>query len=658
MVNDILYSSKVIKWRKTAMKNVLFDKTYIGKMKLKNRVFMSPMGTTGEADGAYNIDAINYFMERAKGGAGLIITGANVVSTKYEPRPCTELSDFHHVERLNMLIDRCHHYGAKVCVQLSPGLGRQQFTDPFTPPYSAGSVGSFWFPDLICKPFTKEDIQYLVGKVGYSASLAVMAGADAVELHAYGGYLLDQFQSKQWNNRTDEYGGSLENRMRFTLECIEAIKKNIPDTVPLLVKFTPDQRVEGFRDLSEGIEMAKILEKAGVDALHVDTGCYEEWYQAITTVYSKPGHKLDVQKAIKDVVSVPVLGDGKLFDSKLAEKVVNDGILDYVGLGHEMLADPHWVNKVKKNQLEDITPCVGCNECLLSGFSGKHYYCAVNPTCYAEKEYALPADTGLKRKVLIIGGGPAGMEAAITAKRRGFEVDLWEKADKLGGTLWPAGGPDFKADVLKLITYLETQCHKLGVNISLNKAATKDNIKGLDYDRIILATGANPAMPPIEGIEKTVLATDYLTHQVTTGDNVVIIGAGLAGSEAACDLASQGKNTVLIEMLPDILALANHCLNNDQHLRNMIKDRGVNVVTGAKVTKITDDSITYEKDGEVHTVSCDTVLNAAGFKPNNQLEDLLEEEYDDKVVVIGDAVAPRKILTAIHEGYHAIRVME
>ena len=175
---------------------------------------------------------------------------------------------------------------------------------------------------------------------------------------------------------------------------------------------------------------------------------------------------------------------------------------------------------------------------------------------------------------------------------------------------------------------------------------------------MILATGANPAMPPIEGIEKTVLATDYLTHQVTTGDNVVIIGAGLAGSEAACDLAGQGKNTVLIEMLPDILALANHCLNNDQHLRNMIKDRGVNVVTGAKVTKITDDSITYEKDGEVHTVSCDTVLNAAGFKPNNQLEDLLEEEYDDKVVVIGDAVAPRKILTAIHEGYHAIRVME
>lgn len=259
--------------------NSLFDKTQLGSMKLKNRIFMSPMGTTGEADGSYCNEGIDYFMERAKGGAGLIITGANVVSTKYEARPCTELSNFHHVERLNMLVERCHNYGAKVCVQLSPGLGRQQFTDPFTPPYSAGSVGAFWYKDLICKPFSKEDIHYLVEKVGYSASLAINAGADAVELHAYGGYLLDQFQSKQWNNRTDEYGGSLENRMRFTLECIEAIKQNVPKNFPILVKFTPDQRVEGFRTLDEGIEMAKIFEKAGVTALHVDTGCYSRGKQ-------------------------------------------------------------------------------------------------------------------------------------------------------------------------------------------------------------------------------------------------------------------------------------------------------------------------------------------------------------------------------------------
>ena len=638
------------------MSKSLFDKTYIGKMKLKNRIFMSPMGTTGEADGSYCSEGIDYFEERAKGGVGLIITGANVVSTKYEPRPCTELSDFHHVERLNMLIERCHAYGAKVCVQLSPGLGRQQFTDPFTPPYSAGSVGAFWFPDLICKPFDKEDIQYLVEKVGYSASLAVNAGADCVELHAYGGYLLDQFHSVQWNNRTDEYGGSLENRMRFTLECIEAIKKNIPDTMPILVKFTPHQRVEGFRTIDEGAEMAKILESAGVDALHVDTGCYEEWFQAITTVYSKPGFKLDVQQAIKNIVSVPVLGDGNLKNPETAQKALDEGILDYVGLGHQMLADPYWPKKVKQNRTEDIAPCVGCNECLLAGFSGKHYYCAVNPMCYAEKAYPLPPVTDDKRNVLVIGGGPAGMMAAITAKRRGFKVDLYEKEDKLGGTLWPAGGPDFKADVIRLIKYLETQCQKLGVNIHLNTAIDANSLTG-EYDKVILAAGATPVVPPISGIDNASLASDYLTHQVEAGENVVVIGAGLAGTESACDLAGKGKQVTLIEMCPDILFTANHCLNNDQHLKKMVKDRGIKVEANAAVTEIAADHVLFTRDGEEINVPCDTVLNAVGFRPNNQLEDLLESKYDD-VTVVGDAVAPRKILTAIHEAYHAIRVME
>lgn len=637
--------------------NSLFDKTQLGSMKLKNRIFMSPMGTTGEADGSYCNEGIDYFMERAKGGAGLIITGANVVSTKYEARPCTELSNFHHVERLNMLVERCHNYGAKVCVQLSPGLGRQQFTDPFTPPYSAGSVGAFWYKDLICKPFSKEDIHYLVEKVGYSASLAINAGADAVELHAYGGYLLDQFQSKQWNNRTDEYGGSLENRMRFTLECIEAIKQNVPKNFPILVKFTPDQRVEGFRTLDEGIEMAKIFEKAGVTALHVDTGCYEEWYQAITTIYSKHGHKLDVQKAIKEVVNIPVLGDGKLFDPKLANKVIEDGTLDYLGLGHEMLADPYWPTKVKEGRYEDIRPCVGCNECLLAGFSGKHYYCAVNPTCYAERDYALPKPDGSKKSILVIGGGPGGMSAAITARQRSWDVELWEKTDRLGGTLWAAGGPDFKADIIKLINYMKVQCDKLGVKVRYNKAATAENVLGGNWDKVILAAGADPAIPSIPGIENATPVSEYLTHNAAAGKKVVVIGGGLAGTEAACDIAPNADEVTIVEMMPDILFSAAHCLNNDQHLRNMVKDRGVKVAAGAKVTKITPDSVTYEKDGETIVLTCDTVFNAAGFKANNQLEDLLEANYDN-ITVIGDAIAPRKILTAVHEGYHAIRVME
>ncbi|RLP10783.1 NAD(P)/FAD-dependent oxidoreductase [Propionibacterium australiense] len=635
----------------------LFDRTQIGAMKLKNRIFMSPMGTTGEADGAYCNEGIDYFEERAKGGAGLIVTGANVVSTRYEPRPCTELSDFHHVERLNMLIDRCHHWGAKVCVQISPGLGRQQFTDPFTPPYSAGSVSSFWFPELICKPFAVEDIHYLVERVGYSASLAVNADADAVMLHAYGGYLLDQFHSTQWNNRTDEYGGSLENRMRFTLECIEAMRSNIPAGMPIIVKFTPHQRVEGFRTLDEGVEMAKILERAGVDTLLVDTGCYEEWFQAITTVYSAPGHKLDVQRAIREVVSVPLLGDGKLIEPGLAKQVVEEGTLDYVGLAHQLLADPYWPRKVQEGRDEDIRPCVGCNECLLAGFSGKHYYCAVNPQCYAEKAYALPKPDGTRRSVLVIGGGPGGMEAAITARQRGFDVELLEKSGRLGGTLWPAGGPEFKHDIIRLIESMETQCRKLGVTITLDTEATAETLADVDVDKIILATGSVPAVPPIPGIENAIPVTDYLTHQVEVGRNVVIIGGGLAGTEAACDIAPDANSVTIVEMLPDILAAAAHCLNNDQHLRAMVAERGVSVVAGARVTDISAGSLSYEKDGETVTIPADTVLNAAGFTASNELEEACLAVCDD-VAVIGDAVGPRKILDAVHEGYHAIRIME
>lgn len=635
----------------------LFEKSQIGSMKLKNRIVMGPMGTTGEADGAYNIDAINYFMERAKGGTGLIITGANVVSTKYEPRPCTELSNFHHVERLNMLIDRCHHFGSKVCVQLSPGLGRQQFTDPFTPPYSAGDCPAFWFPQLKCKPFAVEDIHYLADKVGYSASLAKMSGADAVELHAYGGYLLDQFQSSKWNTRTDEYGGSLENRMRFTLECIQAIRSNVGPDFPILVKFTPYHGVEGGRELEEGLEMAKILENAGIDALHVDVGCYEAWYKAISTVYAPEGHQLRIVEAVKNTVSLPVLGQGKLFDPEIAEKVIEDGIADYVVLAHQMLADPHWANKVKEGAIEDITPCVGCNECLLAGFSGKHYYCAVNPLCYAEKEYALPKPDGTSKKVLVIGGGPGGMSAAMTAAKRGYDVELWEKTGRLGGNLWAAGTPTFKHDVLRLITYMERQIHKLGVKVRFLKEATAQAVAAGQFDKVILAAGSTPVMPPIPGIEYAASANAYLTAQKKPGRKVVVIGGGLVGCEAAAYMKESADEVTIIEMLDDILATADHCLNNDQALRAMLAERNVPAICGAKVTCITPESVTYVKDEKEVTIACDTVMIAAGYKANNQLETALEGAVKD-MTVIGDAEAPRKILTAVHEGYHAIRVME
>ena len=634
----------------------LFDKTQIGSMKLKNRIVMGPMGTTGEADGSYCTEGIRYFEERAKGGTGLIITGANVVTTKYEPRPCTELSNFHHVERLNMLIDRCHHYGAKVCVQISPGLGRQQFTDPFTPPFSASDCGAFWFPQLKCDPLPIEAIHDLVEKVGYSSLLAKMSGADAVELHAYGGYLLDQFHSKQWNSRTDEYGGDLKNRMKFTLECIAAIRKNVGPKFPILVKFTPVHRVEGGRELEEGLEMARILEAANVDALHVDVGCYEAWHKAISTVYEKEGHQMDVVEAVKKIVSVPVLGQGKMFDPEKAEKAIVEKKTDYIILGHQMLADPAWANKVKSGNTMDIVPCIGCNECLYGGFGGKHYYCAVNPLCYAEDIYQLPEKSNVKKSVLVIGGGPGGMSAAIAAAKRGFDVEIWEKSARLGGNLWAAGLPTFKHDVLRLITYMERQVLKLGVKIVLNKVATADNVLAGGYDKIILAAGSTACMPPIKGIETASSANDYLLGLKKPGKKVVVIGGGLVGCETAAYMKETAEQVTIVEMLPDILSISEHCLNNDQALRTIINERNIGIVGNAKVTEITPTGISYTKDGKEVFLECDTVIIATGYLPNNQLEKALENKVED-LTVIGDAEAPRKILTAVHEGYHAIRVM-
>lgn len=635
----------------------LFEKSSIGNMKLKNRIVMGPMGTTGEADGGYNINAINYFAARAKGGAGLIITGANVVSIKYEDRPCTELSNFHHVDRLAVLVERCHHYGAKVCVQVSPGLGRMVFTDPFTPPYSASECSSFWFPNLKCKPLTAEDIHYLVDKVGFGASLAKAAGADAVELHAYGGYLLDQFNSKLWNNRTDEYGGELRNRMRFTTECIEAIRKYCGRDFPLLVKFTAYHGVPGGRELEEGLEMAKILEESGVDAIHVDVGCYEAWYKAISTVYNPAGHQIEIVGAVKKAVTVPVLGQGKLFDPQMAEDVLKEGKTDYVVLAHQMLADPDWANKVKEGHTYDIVPCIGCNECLLAGFTGKHYYCSVNPLCYAEKDYALPEKNGFQRSVLVIGGGPGGMEAAITAAERGFEVELWEKSDRLGGNLWAAGLPTFKHDVLKLIAYMENKVYRLGVHVRLMKDATVEEITRGNFDKVILATGSTSLMPPIEGIENAVPSSDVLLGKVKAGKRAVVIGGGLVGCETAAYVKETSEQVTIIEMLDDILLIANHCRNNDQALRDMLAEREVAIVASAKVKKITKEHVIYEKNGQEVTFPCDTVIIAAGYKSCNALADELEGKVKS-FEIVGDASSPRKIMTAVHEAYHAVRTME
>ncbi len=634
----------------------LFSKGAIGNMQLKNRVVMAPMGTKPLADGSYSPNAINYFEERAKGQTGLIITGANIVTTKYEERPENELSEFHQVENLAVLIERCHHHGTKVCVQLTPGLGRMVYCDPFNPPYSASAgTTSFWFPELKCRELTKDDIAYLVKRMAYSATLAKAAGADAVEIHGYGGYLMDQFHSSLWNHRTDEYGGSLENRLRFSLQTIAAIREACGQDYPVIMKFTAYHGIEGGRELDEGIAMAKIFAKHA-DALHVDVGCYEKWYKAISTVYQPDAHQMMIAQAVKAAVDVPVIGQGKLNTPELAESALKQGCVDFVGLGHQLLADPYWAKKAKQGHSDDIVPCIGCNECLLSGFSGKHYYCAVNPLCYAEKDYPLTPACA-PRSVLVIGGGPGGMQAAIAAAERGFSVELWEKSDQLGGNLHAAGYPTFKHDVLKLITYMQHRMQQLNIPVHFNKAATAEDVLAGDYDKVILATGSRSIVPPIKGIEHAGIAGDYLTGKKTCGKQVVVIGGGLVGCETAAFMQEQADKVSIVERFPDILTTVNHSKNNDLALRHMLAERKVDIIGDASVTQICADCVIYEKDGVRSEIPCDTVIIAAGYRSENALAQELEDKVPS-LSVVGDAVSSRRILDAIHEAYHAIRVME
>lgn len=636
---------------------MMFKKGKIGNFEIKNRLVVPPMGITADPDGGMSERGIRYYEERAKGGFGLIITGYSAESEYIEPRACNLLDNVYKVDRMHDLVQRLHAYDAKVCVQLGPGLGNISFVDPNTPPYSASDIDSFWFAGLKCKPLTKEQIKQIVENVGYSASLAKRAGADAVELRVYGGYLADQFMSSKWNKRTDEYGGSLENRMRFPLEIFESIRANCGDDYPIFVKFNPFHDVPDGREIEEGQEIAKIFEKAGAAALHLDKGCYDCWYNAISTVYQPKAHQIELGAAIKAVVDIPVICQGKLNDPVIAEQVLKDGKTDYVALGHPSIAEPFWPNKVKEGCIDDIRPCIGCNECLKHFFDGMHLNCAVNPQSHHEDEYPL-IPTVDKKRLLVIGGGPGGVEAALVAAKRGHEVELWEKEAQLGGLLLAAGAPDFKEAVMEYVDYSRVQIEKSDVKVKFMTEATAENVLDGNFDHVIIATGATSITPPVEGVgcSNVYDSTEVLTDEVTVaGNDVVIIGGGLVGCETAVFLARQGRKVTVIEMLDDILATADHTLNNDQALRKLLEDAKVDIQTKTKVFTIQEDGIDIEKDNKRTKLQCTDVVLACGYKPNNALANQLEGKIEYRV--IGDCASPRKIITAVHEGFHAARVL-
>ncbi len=649
----------------------LFKPVSIGKVTIKNRIAMAPMGIIGltEPDGNPSQRAIDYYIERARGGTGLIITSVFKVENEIE----TNAHAMHQINSSSIapfaeLCEAVHALGTKIFVQLTAGFGR---VAPLrilrSQPVSASAVPNYSDPDIICRPLDITEIEHIVRSFGEAAAILAAAGVDGIELHGHEGYLLDQFTTAIWNNRTDKYGGNLENRLTFPIDVLNEIKKRAGKDFPVQYRFGLKHKIKGLhssglpgedyveagRDIPEGLEMAGLLEKAGFDSLHVDAGCYDSWYWAHPPGYQEHGCMIDMAAEVKKVVKIPVIAVGRLEVPDLAEEVISQGKADIVALGRGLLADPHWSNKTAAGKTTEIRPCIGCHDgCIGRFMRSKPLCCAVNPACGRERLYRLMKAEAPK-KVFVIGGGVAGMEAARVAALRGHEVRLYEQKGYLGGHLIEASIPQFKKDLITLLAWFKLELHNSGVKVLSGETATDDLIDREKPDVTIIATGSLPVIPGIAGIGtgKVFTCIDLLLGKVTAGKNAAVIGGGLVGCETALWLAQKGKNVTLIEMLPEFLSGSPVVPGmNRMMLLDLLAFNKVVMYPGTEVRAVVDDGLSVIQNNSEFLISADTVILAAGLKSDNSLHQSLLGKVT-QLFAAGDCVQPRNIHSAIWDGF-------
>ncbi|ELR8728737.1 oxidoreductase [Vibrio vulnificus] len=663
----------------------LFEPMKIGSLMLKNRYSMAPMGTLGcvDADGAYNQRGIEYYTARAKGGVGLIITGVQMVENELEqfPMPSLPCPTYHptaYIRSAKEMTERVHAYGTKIFAQLTAGWGRScipGFT-PLEKSIAPSDAPNRFDPNIKHRALTTEEVQYFITKFIESAAIAQKAGFDGVEIHAvHEGYLLDQFTMAFFNQRTDQYGGSFENRYRFAVEIVQGIKAVCGPNFPVSLRYSVKSNMKGFgqgilpgeqaedvgRDMEEGLKAAKYLQDAGFDALNVDAGTYDSWYWNHPPNYFEPGMYQPYCQAVSEVVDIPVLMAGRMENPDLAAHAIEHGIADGISMGRPLLADPDVVNKIRRGRFEEVRPCLSCHlGCLGRMAEVGNISCAVNPACGREADYQLLPSHKTK-KVVVVGGGVAGMEAARIAAERGHQVVLFEKSAQLGGNVIPGCQPPFKHDDKQLITWFAGEMQRKNVDVRFNITANKDTIEAENPDSVIFATGSRPVRPEwLQGQDKShvmVAEKMLMSPESITGNSLVVIGGGLVGAEAALWMAQKGKAVTLVEAANDIIGGPHGtCFANYQMLKELLVKEQVNVLTSTSLKAITDTGIEAENAQGTFTLNAEHVVLALGYKADDHLNETLANELDvDEVFNIGDSQQARTIMAAIWDGYEVAR---
>lgn len=639
----------------------LFTPFKIGKMEVKNRIVMSPMGlNAGHADGTIDDDEIHYFEERARGGTGMIIMGCQFLTRELAQGSLEGYLDRSYaIPQLTNLCETVQKYGTKLCAQLSCGTGKNAFTNMYDePPVSASAIPSMFNPNVKCRPLSIEDIKTIMKQFSFSSKLLKDAGFDAIEVHAHAGYLVDQFMSAIWNKRDDEYGGTPEKRMRFAVEIVQAIRSAVGPDMPILFRIACKHLFEGGRTLEETMPLLKILQDAGVDALDIDSGSYENIDYIFPPAYLGDACMQDVCAAARKAVTIPLLNTGN-HTPETAVKLIESGDADFVMFGRPLIADPYIAKKLVSGRRDEIRPCIRCNEDCIGRIINRltKISCSVNPFAGFENRFKIEK-TEDPKNIVIIGGGPGGMEAARTAAIKGHKVSLYEKDSSLGGQLKSAATPPFKSQLRELVTWYKRQMELLGVKVYLNTNLTENSPELATADEIIVATGAVPIIPKIPGIENAIdIISAHVNPEKLKGNKIVYCGGGLSSCDSALETALNGKKVSIVEMLDEV-AINDHFINKAS-LIPMLLNNSVELLTGHKVLEIKPNGVkAQKKDGTEVFIEADTVVSSFGMKPNNATAKAIDEKYHLKTRIVGDSMRVGKVGGAVREGMFAALTIE